>query len=162
MFCSYRNWNKQLSRKKTLFRAWIRQEYCVKPLANEFNGLIHLNSCLFKILRNNVYINQTEMDVFIIFVSRETSFSWSAWILLLFHVKQKGVEYWRTKRPRFHVKQLRVILYFFNKTERNKRFLIRNEVYLKLLRIILQKRKKTLKIKKKLRQAPIFCLKWAL
>ena len=31
---------------------------------------------------------------------------------------------------------------FFNKTERNKGLLIRNEVYLKILRIKLQKRRK--------------------
>ena len=42
---------------------------------------------------------------------------------------------------------------FLNKTERNKRFLTRNEVFLKISRIKLQKRRKTLKIKRKLRQS---------
>lgn len=49
---------------------------------------------------------------------------------------------------------------FFNKTERNKGFfLIRNEVCLKILRIKLQKRRKTLKIKRKLRQSANILLK---
>lgn len=56
------------------------------------------------------------------------------------------------------MKQIRVIL-FFNETERNKRFLIRNEVCLKILRIKLQKRRKTLKIKRKLRQSANILLK---
>lgn len=90
VFCGYRNSNKQISRKKTLLKAWIRQECCVKPLTNEFKGLMHLNSCLFKFSRSDIYINLKETDVSIIFVSRETLFSWSAWTLLLFHVKQKG------------------------------------------------------------------------
>ena len=48
---------------------------------------------------------------------------------------------------------------FFNKTERNKRFLTRNEVFLKISRIKLQKRRKTLKIKRKLRQSANILLK---
>ena len=56
------------------------------------------------------------------------------------------------------MKQIRVIL-FFNETERNKGFLIRNEVCLKILRIKLQKRRKTLKIKRKLRQSANILLK---
>ena len=39
VFCTYRNSNKQFSRNKTLLKAWIRQEYCVKPLTSEFKGL---------------------------------------------------------------------------------------------------------------------------
>ena len=39
VFCRYRNWNKQFSRKNALFGAWIRRKCCVKPLANEFMGL---------------------------------------------------------------------------------------------------------------------------
>lgn len=42
-------------------------------------------------------------------------------------------------------------MFFLTKQKEIKGFLIRNEVYLKLLRIILQKRRKTLKIKRKLR-----------
>ena len=49
---------------------------------------------------------------------------------------------------------------FFNKTERYKEFLlIRNEVCLKILKIKLQKRRKTLKIKRKLRQTAKILLK---
>ena len=48
---------------------------------------------------------------------------------------------------------------FFNKTERNKRFLTRNEVCLKILRIKLQKRRKILKIKRKLRKSANILLK---
>lgn len=63
VFCSYRIWNKQFSRKKALLKAWIRQESCVKPLATEYNGLMRLNSCLFKIPRSNIYINLKETDI---------------------------------------------------------------------------------------------------
>lgn len=48
------------------------------------------------------------------------------------------------------MKQIRVIL-FFNETERNKGFLIRNEVCLKILRIKLQKRRKNLENKEKVK-----------
>lgn len=48
---------------------------------------------------------------------------------------------------------------FFNKTERNKMFLTRNEVFLKISRIKLQKRRKILKIKRKLRQSANILLK---
>lgn len=52
---------------------------------------MHLNSCLFKIPRSNIYINLKESDILhYFFVSRETLFLRSVWILLLFHVKQKG------------------------------------------------------------------------
>ncbi len=41
---------------------------------------------------------------------------------------------------------------FFNETERNKGLLIRNEVYLKILRIKLQKRRKNLENKEKMKK----------
>lgn len=134
MFCGYRIWNKQFTRKKVLLSAWIRQECRAKPLTNEFKRLMHLNSCLFKIPRSNIYINLKETDIFHYFC-----FTWN---------NSRNIR-WR-RRPRFHVKQIWVILFFFNKTERNKGgFLTRNEVYLKILRIKLQKRIKILKIKRK-------------
>lgn len=150
MFCSCRNRNGQLSRKKTLFRAWIRRECCVKPLANEFNGLMHLNSCLFKIQHSNIYINLKEADIF-----HCSCFTWNIILVkclgsAVVSRETKCGEYWITRRLRFHVKQIRVIL-FFNKTERNKGFLIRNEVCLKNFENYIAEKKKNLENKEKIK-----------
>lgn len=154
VFCSYRNRNEQLSRRKALFRAWIRRKCCVKPLANEFNGLMHLNSCLFKIPRSNIYINLKETDVSIIFVSRETLFLWSVWILPLFHVKQKrwGILDNKTSEVSRETNLSNSI--FFNKTERNKGFFWQETKYAsRFWELNCRKEEKTLKIKRNWRQA---------
>lgn len=157
MFCSYRIWNKQFSRKKALLKVWIRQECCSKPLTNEFNVLMHLNSCLFKILRSNIYINLKGTDASIIFVSRETLFLRSVWILLCSTWNKKvGILDSKT----FEVsRETNLSNSIFLTKQKDTKFFDKKRTCLKILRIKLQKRRKILKIKRKLRQSANILLK---
>ena len=100
---------------------------------------MHLNYCLFKIPRSNIYINLKETDIFHYFC-----FTWN---IILVKCLNSAVVSRETKRMGI----------LDNKTSEVS--CETNEVYLKILRIKLQKRIKTLKIKKKLRQAANILLK---
>ena len=122
-------------------------------------GLMPLNSCLFKIPRSNIYINLKETDIFHYFC-----FTWNIILVkcldsAVVSRETKRWEYWIARRPKFHVKQIRVILFFLTKKKETKGILIRNEVCLKILGIKLQKRRKNLENKEKLRQTANILLK---
>ena len=125
MFCGYRIWNKQFTRKKVLLSAWIRRECRAKPLANEFKGLMHLNSCLFKFPHSNIHINLKEADIF-----HCSCFTWN---IILVKCFDSAVVSRETKRcgildnkPSGVSRETNLSnSIFFNKTERNKGFLIR-------------------------------------